>query len=50
MWNYNPNRLTAEYGDIETCMEFYGIDYSEFGIPETGRRPSATGLRTKTAR
>ena len=30
MWNYDPTKLSAEYGDLETCMEFYGIDYSEF--------------------
>ncbi|WP_028830266.1 TIM barrel protein [Proteocatella sphenisci] len=30
MWNYNPKRLILEYGDLETCMEFYQMDYSEF--------------------
>lgn len=30
LWEFNPIRLLAEFGDPKTALEFYGIDYLEF--------------------
>lgn len=30
LWNFNPKRLIAEFGDAKTCLEFYGLDFNVF--------------------